>query len=84
MTVEMFGYYMIVNLIDWYVTGNWGSNEREVYSKLMQLLIWIELNTDNHPEDVGDANDCGRCENWTQVVEGFEELIAKGERIPVK
>lgn len=84
MSTEMFAYYMTVNLIDWFVTGDWGENKKKIYSKLMELLVWIEINANVLPEDVGDANDCGRCENWTQVVKGFEELIAKGERIPIK
>lgn len=83
MTIEMLSYYVAVNLIDWFVTTDWGDNERKVFGKVVELLVWLELNADLHPEDVGDANDCGRCESWSDVVREFKKLIANGERIPI-
>lgn len=84
MTPEMIGYYLQTNIIDWYVTEDWGEHSDKVKKKVIELLSWIENNTDNKPEDVGDANDCGCCKSWEEVIEGFRELIEKGERIPVE
>ena len=84
MTPEMIGYYLQTNLIDWYVTEDWGEYSDKVKRKVIELLSWIENNTDNKPEDVGDANDCGVCSKWEEVIERFRELIEKGERIPVE
>ncbi len=83
LSAEMMAYYTAVNLIDWFIAGEWGDYSNKIENKVIELLKWLEANADLSPEDVGDANDCGRCESWKEVIDGFRELTETGERIPV-
>lgn len=72
-------YYAMVNVLDWYGKKNiddWG-----VSMTIQRILEDIEsLSEDNTPQAVGDANDCGECRMWTDVMKGFRELWKNGER----
>jgi hypothetical protein len=82
-SAEMTAYYLTINLIDWYVTSSWGDKAEEAKKKVIRILKWIEETSDINPADVGDANNCGKCENWDDVISGFAELFTSGERVPV-
>lgn len=33
--------------------------------------------------DIADANDCGRCETWQELVDALAELFKRGERVEI-
>ena len=33
--------------------------------------------------DIADANDCGRCEIWQELVDALTKLFKKGERVEI-
>ena len=33
--------------------------------------------------DIADANDCGRCDTWQELVDALAELFKRGERIEI-
>lgn len=76
MNTEMKMYYILVDLIDWYVTGC----DKDNFIKLLEL---IESYGAGSPADVGDANDCGCCKSWEEVIEEIRKLHESGERIPI-
>lgn len=76
---EMEIYYSVVNLIDWFVT----KGQQDDKATVMSILDQIEEIADIHPSEVGDANDCGVCDTWEEVIDGFQDLIKNGERVPV-
>lgn len=74
---EMAIYYGVVNLIDWAAIEGTEKDRKTVE----QILEQIEEMAGIHPAEVGDANDCGECKTWSEVIDGFKELIQSGERI---
>jgi len=74
---EMEIYYAVVNLIDWYVA------QQKDRDSVEQILKTIESVTGISPAEVGEANDCGLCATWGEVIDGFVELTEAGERVPV-
>lgn len=81
MNPEIRAYYAVVNIIDWYISLT--DKKEDTFDKVIALLEQIELESDINPADVGDANDCGSCESWEDVIDGFQHLTETGERIPV-
>ena len=35
-------------------------------------------------EDIADANDCGICHTWQEIVYALSDLIATGDRVPIE
>ena len=71
-------YYAMVNVLDW-----WGkqSGKREKPIETMRVLTNLQkLSPDNTPQAVGDANDCGECKTWWDVMRGFTEAWKNGDR----
>ena len=33
--------------------------------------------------DIADANDCGRCDTWQELIDALAELFKSGERIAI-
>lgn len=66
-------YYAIVNIVD-YLAKN--GNDSKLYETLDTLLAM----TDHTIEDIADANDCGGCSTWNELVDGIRELFETGER----
>ena len=72
-------YYMITNIID-YITKN---GKRATEDEL-GLIKGIAKEQDIYVEDFADANDCGKCYTWEEVIGAFRALWASGERVPIK
>ena len=34
--------------------------------------------------DIADANDCGECHTWDQLIDAIRELFEIGDRVPVR
>lgn len=34
--------------------------------------------------DIADANDCGDCKSWNELILALKDLFENGERIPIK
>ena len=73
---EARNYYMIVNIIDDITKNGRRTTEHE-----MELIKGIAKESEIYVDDFADANDCGKCYTWEEVVGAFRALWAAGERI---
>lgn len=72
---EINGYYMIVNVID-----NIAKSERKATEHDLELIKAIAAENRIYVDDFADANDCGKCYTWEEVIGAFRSLWANGER----
>lgn len=69
-------YYAIMNILDYYAKDG-----KYLESKMVYLLNYLALKENIQISDVADANDCGKCKTWADVVKALSELYKSGERI---
>ena len=72
---EARNYYMIINIID-----DIAKNERKVTEHEMELIKGIAKENNIYVDDFADANDCGKCFTWEEVIGAFRAMWASGER----
>ena len=72
-------YYAIINILDYLAKHKYLSEEErmEMYSILDKLLT----TSGETIEDIANANDCGDCKTWIEIVDRFRELYTSGERV---
>ena len=75
---EIKSYYMIVNIID-----DIAKNQRKATEHDMELIKGISKEAGIYVDDFADANDCGKCCTWEEVVGAFRVLWANGERFQI-
>lgn len=73
---EINGYYMIINVID-----DIASNGRKATEHDLELIKAIAADNRIYVDDFADANDCGKCYTWEEVIGAFRSLLANGERL---
>ena len=73
---EINGYYMIVNVID-----EIAKLDRKATEYDLELIIAIAAENRIYVDDFADANDCGKCYTWEEVIGAFRSLWANGERL---
>lgn len=73
---EINGYYMIVNVID-----EIAKLERKATEYDLELIKAIAAENRIYVDDFADANDCGKCYTWEEVIGAFRSLWANGERL---
>ena len=76
---EARNYYMIINIID-----DITKSERKAMEHEMELIKGIAKENNIYVDDFADANDCGKCFTWEEVIGAFRALWASGERVSVK
>lgn len=69
-------YYSIMNLLDKIALS--GNDITDI--ERVRLDHWLKSSGDR-VEDIADANDCGICTTWDEVITGLRNLYATGERI---
>ena len=70
-------YYAIMNILN-YMALNDVSKQEE--TNLFLSLTYLKDASGHTIEDIADANDCGECHTWREVVEALKELFESGER----
>ena len=68
-------YYAIMNILDYYA-----KDEKYLESKMVYLLNYLALKENIQISDIADANDCGKCKTWPDVVKALSELYKTGDR----
>lgn len=68
-------YYAIMNILDYYA-----KDEKYLESKMVYLLNYLALKDNIQISDIADANDCGECKTWPDVVKALSELYKAGDR----
>ena len=79
MNTEMVAYYEIMNILDEHAIHNIPLTMQDI----MKLHALAKEN-DLKIEDIADANDCGDCHEWTELVAALKDQFASGERVPVE
>ena len=79
MNTEIESYYEIMNILDDHAIHN----RPLTMPDIMQLHALAKEN-DITIEDIADANDCGDCHEWTELVAVMKEQFKSGERVPVE
>ena len=69
-------YYAIMNIVDYLAINEDTPIKGSLYSILDRLSHLAEATI----EDIADANDCGKCETWIELVEKIRKLHKSGER----
>ena len=70
-------YYAIVNILDYIALHNMRDDECKYLLNIVNDLATIgNVNC----LEVADANNCGKCPQWTDIVESFKKQYANGER----
>jgi hypothetical protein len=69
-------YYSIMNILDYYA-----KNDKYLESKMIYILNYLALKGNIQISDIADANDCGKCESWSELVQALSELFKSGDRI---
>lgn len=76
----MENYSKIINIID-----DIAKNQREATNQEICIIDTLaredNRNVDEYICDLADANDCGVCHTWEEVISAFKELWRNGERI---
>ena len=71
-------YYAIMNIVD-YIALNPVSAGRLYHLKhMMTELASME---DISILDIADANDCGKCETWDELIKAIREQFNRGDRV---
>jgi len=76
-------YYAIMNIVDCWALNKYNLSEtrREKLRRILDDLLDMSGDT---IEDIADANDCGECHTWGQLIDAIRELFDTGERILVR
>lgn len=79
MNPEMESYYEIMNILDEHAIHNIPLTMQDIMK-----LHSIAKENDFTIEDIADANDCGDCHEWTDLLAALKEQFASGERVPIE
>ena len=74
----MTAYFDIMNLLDAIATG-----ETEPTAETIQRLDDLLRIDGGTVEDIADANDCGACKTWAEIIASLKRLHENGERAKV-
>ena len=69
-------YFTIMNLLDEYAL-----NGKQPTANTILFLDCLAEMEDFKIEDIADANDCGKCETWADLINGLAENFKTGNRI---
>lgn len=72
---EIIEYYSILNIID-----DIAKHERKAKAIEIELIKEIAERAGIYVDDFADANDCGKCFTWEEVIGAFRAMWASGER----
>lgn len=69
-------YYAIMNILDYYA-----KNEKYLEAKTSNFLYYLASKENIQISDIADANDCGPCKTWADVINALSGLYRSGDRI---
>lgn len=71
-------YYQIMNILDDIALGN-------RYLTTTELIQLQDLSAEGEHsiEDIADANNCGECHTWKELVDCLREQFTNGDRVPI-
>lgn len=71
-------YYAIINILDYMALHEIDSNlQSYFYTTLTNLHHFTDIGT---IQDIADANNCGICNNWAELVKAFKKQHGTRER----
>lgn len=76
-TDEMENYYKIMYIL----TTVSSTYKHKLTKSALEELDYFAEQGDIHIADVADANDCGGCETWQEIVDELAYQLSTGERI---
>ncbi len=76
-------YYAIMNIVD-YLALNKNTLNGKIRGNLIIILDDLLEMNGSTIENIADANDCGECHTWDQLVNCIRELFEIGERVSVR
>ena len=76
-------YYAIMNIVDYLALSKNNINKTRRVELIYILDDLLDMRGDTI-KDIADANDCGECHTWDQLIDAIRELFETGDRIPVK
>ena len=79
MNPEIIAYYEIMNILDDHAMHN-----RPLTMPDIMKLHALSKENGIAIEDIADANDCGDCHEWTELVAVMKEQFKSGERVPIE
>ncbi len=79
MNTEMIAYYEIMNTLD-----DLALNNKPLMLPDIIKLHALAKENDLTIEDIADANNCGECHEWNELLAALKEQFSSGERVPVE
>jgi len=79
MNTEMIAYYEIMNTLD-----DLALNNKPLMLPDIIKLHALAKENDLTIEDIADANNCGECHEWNELVAALKDQFASGERVPIE
>ena len=79
----MENYFKIIDIIDDIAKSQREATTEEICT-IDALAKENNENIEEYISDLANANDCGDCHTWGEVIEAFKELWKNGERIEIK
>ena len=76
-------YYAIINIVD-YLALNKNTIAPKRRAELIYMLDDLRDMRGDTIADIADANDCGECHTWDQLIDAIRELFEIGDRVPVR
>lgn len=76
-------YYEIMNILDDYAIREESLSDSVIDKLDRMALNGGAISIREYIRGIADANDCGICNTWQEVVDALAELFEEGERGPV-
>ena len=76
-------YYAIINIVDYLAINTYTISETR-RGELIHILDDLLDMIGDTIEDIADANDCGECHTWDQLIDAIMELFETGDRVSVR
>lgn len=76
-------YYAIMNIVDYLALNKYNLTKARRVELIYILDDLLDMKGDTI-EDIADANDCGECHSWDQLIDAIRELFEAGDRVPVR
>ena len=76
-------YYAIMNIVDYLALNKYNLTPKRRAELIYILDDLLDMRGDTIA-DIADANDCGECHTWDQLIDAIRELFETGDRVLVR
>ena len=76
-------YYAIMNIVDYLALNKYNLTKTKRAELIYILDDLLDMSGDTI-EDIANANDCGECHTWNQLVDAIRELFETGDLVPAR